>query len=238
MNKTLDSMFGGDIKVVQDATGYRFSIDSIILAYHVRPKPADVILDLGTGCGIIPLILGYREWDARIIGVEIQSDLAEMAAGNARLNNMEDRITIHHRDLRDLKPILSPESVDLVCTNPPYRKAGSGRVNPDIQRAIARHELKANLHDILQTSLFVLKKKGQIVVIYPADRLTDLLCGMREHGLEPKLLRPVHSYADSEAKLIIVMGKKAGRPGMKIDHPLTVYNKDGSYTGEMEAMLE
>jgi tRNA1Val (adenine37-N6)-methyltransferase len=236
--KTLDSMFGGRIKVVQDAAGYRFSIDAVVLAHHIRPKPTDTVLDLGTGCGIIPLILAYRESSANIIGVEIQKELAEMADKNVRLNNMDDLITIYHKDLKELKGALPAGSIDIVCSNPPYRKTGSGRVNPNSQRAIARHEIKTRLHDILETSAFFLKKVGRIIIIYPAERLTDLLYGMREFGLEPKLLRVVYSSVDSEAKLVILEGRKGGRPGMKIQHPLIIYNRDGSYTGEVRAMLK
>jgi tRNA1Val (adenine37-N6)-methyltransferase len=236
--KTLDSMFGGRIKVVQDAAGYRFSIDAVVLAHHIRPKATDTVIDLGTGCGIIPLILAYRESSANIIGVEIQKELAEMADKNVRLNNMEDLITIYHKDLKELKGALPAGSIDLVCSNPPYRKTGSGRVNPNSQRAIARHEIKTRLHDILETSAFFLKKAGRIIIIYPAERLTDLLYGMREFSLEPKLLRVVYSYVDSEAKLVILEGRKGGRPGMKIQHPLIIYNRDGSYTREVGVMLK
>ncbi len=236
--KTLDSIFGGRIKVVQDAAGYRFSIDAVILAHHIRPKPTETVLDLGTGCGIIPLILAYKESSAHIIGVEIQKELAEMADKNIRLNNMDDLITIYHKDLKELKGALPAGSIDLVCSNPPYRKTGSGRVNPNLQRAIARHEIKTGLHDILETGAFLLKKAGRIILIYPAERLTDLLYGMRKFGLEPKLLRVVYSYVDSEAKLVILEGRKGGRPGMKINRPLIIYNGDGSYTGEVQTMLE
>lgn len=231
-------MCSGGIKVVQDAEGYRFSIDAIILAHHIRPQSTDAVLDLGTGCGIIPIILAYRKSNVRIIGVEIQEGLAETAENNIRLNRMEDRIAIYHKDLKELKEDVLPESIDIVCSNPPYRKTGSGRINPNLQRAIARHEMKADLGDILQTSAFFLKKSGRFIVIYPAERLTDLTCGMRKYSLEPKLLRAVYSYPDSEAKLMILEGRKGGRPGMKIDRPLTIYNRDGSYTNEVRAMLE
>lgn len=236
--KTLDSMFGGRIKVIQDAEGYRFSIDAVILAHHLRPKANDIVIDLGTGCGIIPLILAYRKSNARIIGVEIQKELAELADKNVRLNNMDDLITIYHKDLKEFKGDFRPGSIDLVCSNPPYRKTGSGRVNPNRQRAIARHEIKTGLYDILETGVFLLKKSGRIIFIYPAERLTDLLYGMREFGLEPKLLRVVYSSVGSEAKLVILEGRKGGRPGMKISHPLVIYNRDGSYTAEVLAMLE
>jgi tRNA1Val (adenine37-N6)-methyltransferase len=235
--KTLDTILGGRIKVVQDTAGYRFSIDAIILAHHIKPKPTDTILDLGTGCGIIPLVLAYREPKTHIIGVEIQKDLAEIAEENIRLNNMTHLITIYHQDLTKLKGVLPLGGIDIVCSNPPYRKTGSGRVNPNQQRAIARHEIKASLHDILEASTLFLKKSGRIIVTYPAERLADLLCGMRTFDLEPKRLRVVHSYVDSEAKLVILEGRKGGRPGIKINPPLTIYNRDGSYTEEVQEML-
>jgi tRNA1Val (adenine37-N6)-methyltransferase len=235
--KTLDTILGGRITVVQDSTGYRFSIDAIILAHHIRPKSTDTVLDLGAGCGIIPLVLAYREPKPHIIGVEIQKDLAKIAEENIRLNNMAHRITIYHQDLKSLKGILPSANIDIVCSNPPYRKTGSGRVNPNQQRAIARHEIKARLHDILEAGALFLKKSGRIIVTYPAERLVDLLCGMRMFDLEPKRLRIVYSYGHSEAKLVILEGRRGGRPGIKIDRPLTIYNRDGSYTAEVQAML-
>jgi tRNA1Val (adenine37-N6)-methyltransferase len=128
--------------------------------------------------------------------------------------------------------------VDLVVCNPPYRRAGSGRINPDNQRAVARHELKAKLQDVIVAAHRVLKTAGRFVTIYPAERTADILCQMRIDRIEPKLMRTIHSAQRSEAKLILIEGIKDGNPGLNIGPPLIVYAENGEYSDEVQQMLE
>lgn len=234
---TTDTFFNGCLKVNQNRFGYRFSIDAVLLAYHVKPKPDDKILDLGTGCGIVALILAYRNPAIKIYGIELQKELAQIAALNVRENCMTGQISILCDDLRRFKLDMISGPVDLVTSNPPYRKAISGRINPNQQRAIARHEIKATLFDILESAKRLLRKSGRFITIYPSERTTDLLTQMRHAGIEPKYLRIIHSGFQTEAKLILVEGIKGGHPGMKIDSPLIIYNKDGSYTDAAEKIF-
>ena len=233
---TTDTFINGHIQVKQERKGYRFSIDSVLLAYHAAPKPDDVVLDLGTGCGIIPLILAYRHPDIRIFGVETQKKLADIAATNVADNNLEERLRILHKDMRQLTHHMVSGPVDMVISNPPYRKANSGRINPDTQRAIARHEIKITLNELVQTAGKMLRTGGKLLIIYPAERMTDLITMMRENHIEPKMLRMIHSNPQSEAKLILVEGMKQVRPGITIPSPLIVYN-GGRYTEEVEKMF-
>jgi tRNA1Val (adenine37-N6)-methyltransferase len=195
------------------------------------------MLDLGTGCGIIPLILAYRKPHITIYGVEVQTELAELAVSNVRENQLEDRITVFRTDMKLLRPAMTAGPVDLVVSNPPFRRQGSGRINPDAQRAVARHEIKANLADIIQTSHRMLRTAGRLVLIYTAGRLTDILSRMRTDGIEPKFIRMIHSRQDTEAALILIEGVKGGRPDLKIAPPLIIYNKKNAYTDEVASMF-
>jgi tRNA1Val (adenine37-N6)-methyltransferase len=235
---TTDTFFNGKIRITQDRTGYRFSIDAVLLAYFADPKPGNKVLDLGTGCGIIPLILAYRQPQIAIYGVEVQMELAELALCNVRENQLEDRIAVFCTDMKLLRPAMTAGPVDLVVCNPPFYRQGSGRINPDAQRAVARHEVKAKLDDIIQVSLRMLRTAGRLVLIYTAGRLTDVLSRMRSDGIEPKFIRMIHSHQDTEAALILVEGVKGGRPDLKIAPPLIIYDKKNNYTDEAESMFK
>jgi tRNA1Val (adenine37-N6)-methyltransferase len=235
---TEDTFFNGKLHIRQDPAGYRFSIDAVLLASHARPRAKERVLDLGTGCGIIPLILTYRHPDITVFGVEIQKELARMAAANVNANQYQNQITVLCRDMRNLKPDSIGGWVDLVVCNPPYHKPKSGRLNPGRQRAIARHELKINLAEMLQTVKRMLRTGGRFVTIYAADRLTDLLVQMRAHGIEPKLMRTIHGQLTAEAKLILVSGAKGAQPGTRLDPPLIIYNSKGGYSREILEMFE
>lgn len=235
---TADTFFNGRIRVKQNRAGYRFSIDAVLIAGLTIPSPDDTVLDLGTGCGIIPLILAYRHPKIKVHGIEVQQQLADLAIINVEENRMKDRITIHCMDMKKLKHDMMSGPVDLVVSNPPYRKAESGRINPDQQRAVARHEIKATLSDVVETAQRMLRTAGRFVTVYPAERMADILIQMRSAGLEPKSLRTVHSDRHTDAKLIIVEGKKGGRPGLKIGSPVIIYRKDGSYTDEVQEMFK
>ena len=234
---TTDTFFNGKIRIAQDRTGYRFSIDAVLLAYFSEPRSGDKVLDLGTGCGIIPLILAYRQPHMDIYGVEVQTELAELADSNVRANQLQDRITVFCADMKLIGPAMTAGPVDLVVCNPPFRRHGSGRINPDEQRAVARHEIKANLGDIIQTSHRMLRAAGRLVLIYTAGRLTDILSRMRTDGIEPKLIRMIHSRQNTEATLILIEGVKGGRPDLKIAPPLIIYDKKTEYTDEVESMF-
>jgi tRNA1Val (adenine37-N6)-methyltransferase len=234
---TTDTFFKGKIRITQDRTGYRFSIDAVLLAYFADPRSGDKVLDLGTGCGIIPLIMAHRVPDLAIYGVEVQTELAGLAVSNVRENRLEDRITVFCTDMKLLRPAVTAGPVDLVVCNPPFRRQGSGRINPDAQRAVARHEIKANLGDIIQTSHRMLRTAGRLVLIYTAGRLTDILSRMRTDGIEPKFIRMIHSRQDTEAALTLIEGVKGGRPDLKIAPPLILYDKKNDYTDEVESMF-
>jgi tRNA1Val (adenine37-N6)-methyltransferase len=230
-----EAFFGGKLLVRQPSDGYRFSIDALLLADFAAPAACWRVLDLGTGCGIIPLILAHRFPGLRLIGVEVQPRLAQMAACNVVENALADRIRILPVAMQALGLAAIGGPVDLVVSNPPYRKTGSGRINPNCERAVARHEIQVSLPELLQTACRLLRTGGRLAMIYPAQRLMDLLVEMRRAAIEAKRLQMVHSRPGTPAKRVLVEGLAGARPGCRVLPPLVIYGPDGQYTPEVSA---
>lgn len=234
---TTDTFFKGRVRLKQHRFGYRYSIDAIILAGAIRVRPRDRVLDLGTGCGIIPVLLAFQHPGIRIWAVEIQPRLASLAADNVRANGMSSRVTVLQADMRRIVPEAFGGPVDLVVSNPPYRRGCSGRVNPDAQRALARHEISITLPEFILSARRVLKTGGRFVAIYGAERTAELLLHMRAGRIEPKRMRSVHSGSQTDAKLILVEGVKNGKPGVAISSPLIIYDRKGEYSEEIKQLF-
>jgi len=227
---TDDTFLNGHLTVNQPRDGYRFSIDAVLLADFVQCKDGQMIIDLGTGCGIIALMLAIRHPGVQLVGVEIQDELARTAAANVHANRLEDRIRILHQDIKELHIQQVPDLVHQVVCNPPYRRVKSGRLNPDRRKAGARHEIFARLADFVDAAARMLQLSGRLSCIYPAERLTDLIDHLRQANLEPKRLRLVHSKREEGARLVLITAAKGGRPGLVVDPPLVIYRADGRYT--------
>jgi tRNA1Val (adenine37-N6)-methyltransferase len=234
---TRDHFFNGSIVLNQPASGYRFSIDAVILAHLVTPDADETVLDLGTGCGVIPIMLAFRHPDIRVIGVEIQSSLSTLARQNVAANRMTHRVRIVGKDMGQLSPTDIGGPVDRVVSTPPYRQRGSGRINAASQKAVARHELRVDLETVLQTARRMLHPGGRFSIIYPSVRTVDLVAAMRSTGLEPKSLTMIHSRPASSARLVAITGVKGGRPGIEVGPPLNLYHDDGTYTRDVEVMF-
>ena len=214
----IDPFMDGRLKLIQSKKGYRFSIDAVFLSEFVSIKPGDVVVDLGTGCGVIPLILLLTKPVGRVYALEVQEELAHQAVRNAGINGHKDKMKVILGDIKSLP--ISKACAEVVICNPPYRKVKSGRINPDLQKAIARHELMASVDDILRAARHILTKKGRLAMIYPAERLVDILARMRRFGLEPKRVRINYPDLRSKAKLALIEASLGGRPGLEILPPL------------------
>jgi tRNA1Val (adenine37-N6)-methyltransferase len=235
--ETLDVLFDGKLSLFQSRTGYRFSLDALLLANFVTIKRQEKIVDLGTGNGVIPLVLATLHRSAILTGVELQPAMIERARRNVQLNGLERRIQILSGDVRAGAQLAAEASFDVAVCNPPYRKPGSGRVSPNDERQIARHETQGDLGDFLHTGAFLLRAKGRMAIVYSAGRCVDLLSLMREARIEPKRMRTVHSFAGVEASLVLVEGVKGGRSGVEVLAPLTIYLRGKEYTKEVAAMI-
>lgn len=234
---TEDTVFEGRLRVEQMRQGYRFSIDAVLLADFAGPLTTETVLDLGTGCGIISLILACRYRGIQVHAVELQPELAEIAARNVAENGFSDRVFIHALDMKQVSPLLTSGPVDLVVCNPPFYPVDAGRINPDSQRAIARHEIGITLFDLVETAGRMLLGGGRFVAVYPVGRMDDILLEMRRGGVPPKVLRLVHPKESGPAKLFLVEGVKGETSALEELPPLVLHQADGGYTQEASAMF-
>lgn len=231
----IDALLDGRLRIIQHQDALRFSLDAILLADYVTLKAGDRVADLGTGGGVIPLILAGKRGAAYVAGFEIQEFVADMARRSVALNGLEDRIAIFNIDFKKIPQELW-NTFNVVVSNPPYLKPTEGRLNPKQAVSIAKYELECTLEDVLQAAARLLKPKGRVAFIYRPQRLPELLAGMMRFHMPPKRLRMVYSYADEDAGLVLVEGQFQGRAGLVVGKPLVVRTPAGDYTTEMKAI--
>lgn len=232
-DETVDAILGGRLRIIQKKRGYRFSLDALLLAHFAALREGDDLIDLGTGTGIIALILAQRYRCGRILGIDIQDGLAEMASRSVALNRLEGRVEICRGDVRFPEGLCGPQSFSAAVFNPPYRRLRSGRMNPDSEKALARHEIAGRAGDFLAAAAHALRQSGRVYAIYPASRMVEMLTRMRERRIEPKQLRMVHSRSGGPGVFVLLEGVKGGREGLKVLPPLFVYGGAVGYTPEM-----
>ena len=201
-------------------------MDAILLSQFTKIRKNENVIDLGTGCGILPLLLSQSTKANFLVGVEIQKGLAECAEKNVFLNHLGNRISILKQDFRGLKRTFPPGSFDVVLSNPPYRRYRTGRINPSMEKAIARHEIKGTLGDLISIASYLLPPKGRCYLIFPALRTVDLLVALRGTKLEPKRLQFVHPRIAEEAKFILIESIKDSGAELKIMDPLILHEAD------------
>ena len=233
-----DTLFSGRLICRQPEHGYRFSVDAVLAAHFARPAAADRVLDLGGGCGVISLILAHRNPEITVCGLEVQADLAALAADNARQNGFADRVRVIRGDVRAIGELLASESFDLVVANPPYRSLGSGRLSDHDQAARARHELHGDLVDFVRAAAFAVRNRGRAVFVYPALRTATLLAVLQSHRLTPRRLQPVVAWPGAAcARLALVEAVKNGGEGFEILGPLPIdAARGGGPSAELQAM--
>lgn len=235
-DETLDALHVGDLRIIQKKEGYRFSIDPILLCDFGRIGKGEEALDLGTGSGVIPLLLARKSAARRIVGIELQPEMADRARRSVLLNGLGYKVEIVAGDVRRF---FGDEFVagrfSVVFANPPFRRPQTGRTAPAAERAAARHELAGGLEDFIQTAARLLQSRGRFYIVFLADRLAELLALMRREGLEPKRLRCVHGRAGERARIVLVEGRKDGRPDLLLEPPLFVYEGE-NYSPEVMAI--
>src|SRR5512143_1812584 len=233
--ETLDSIKIRDleVQVYQAKSGYRFSLDALLLADFPDIKACRSILELGAGSGVVSLLLAKKYPRAHVVGVEIQDGLYKRAVRNAELNGLSDRVQFVHTDFRLFSKSTLLKGVDLIVSNPPFRSPGTGRISPGDERAAARHELTGGIRDVVKAASLMLKNRGRLCVIYHPDRLGMLFKQMGTYKLEPKRMRMVHSHKEDFARMVLVEAVKEGAPGLKVMPPLFIYTSLNEYTPEM-----
>lgn len=236
---TEDTLFSGRLHCAQHTDGYRFSVDAVLLAHFIRPRPGDRILDLGAGCGVISLIASYRLPQVSITALELQPQLAALISRNIERNHLHGRISLRQGDLRQVSTLFPPESFDWVVCNPPYGKLATGRQNPAGEQAVCRHEIEAELDDVIRAISYSLKNRGRAALVYPANRAAVLLASLKTAALEPKRLQIIHSYPGGEGKLVLVEAMKNGGEELVILPPFFIYEEPGGkYSREMARLYE
>ena len=237
-DETLDTLYHGKLQLWQSRRGYRFSLDALLLAHFATVKGGEEVVDLGTGNGVIPLVLATLHKNISITGIEFQPAMVARARKNVALNDLDQRIQIRWGDVRAIERVGASESFDVVVCNPPYRKPSTGRISSNDERRIARHEIHGALVHFLDAASFLLRPKGRLALIFLADRAVDLLASMGRADLEPKRMRWVHSFIGADASLVLVEGVKGGRGGVEIMPPLIVYRRGNEYVDEVSALIE
>ncbi|MGI6526670.1 MAG: tRNA1(Val) (adenine(37)-N6)-methyltransferase [Caldicoprobacterales bacterium] len=228
-----DLQFKG-LRIIQNTRKFCFGTDAVLLSHFAGIRKGDKAVDLGTGTGIVPVLLAGREQTAQVWGLEIQADMVEMAKRSIVLNGLESRVEILHADLKEAPEILGKGRYTLVVSNPPYKKAGSGIPNPDDIKAIARHEILCTLDDVLASAAGLLCSGGRFALVHRPERMMDILTGMRQHRLEPKRIRLVHPRVHKTPNLVLIEAVLSGRPYLNWMPPLIVYDQNMQYTDEIK----
>ena len=229
---SVNGIFRHQLIISQPEKGYRFSIDPLILAAHIFPKGHEKVMDLGCGCGIIPLLLAQRYPKLKITGIEIQEELYAFARQNIMDNGFEKNIHILHDDIKNIQFIETDTRADIIVTNPPYKKLGTGRINPDPQKAGARHEISLNINMLLECSSRLIRDQGLLFIIFPFERLSELIRAMARHHFYPEFIRHVHIKADTRAARVIVRAVKNGNRQCFLSPPLFIYTLENKFTEE------
>jgi len=230
----IDDLQLNGLRLIQNTESFCFGVDAVLLADFADIKENARVIDLGTGTGIIPILLAGKTSAKEIIGIEIQKEMAAMAKRSVALNSLEERVIIHEADIKECVALLGKSEFDVVVSNPPYMNSGGGIVNPKSTKAVSRHEILCTLEDVIVAAAGLLKPAGQLAMVHRPDRIVDILCLMRQYKLEPKYLRFIHPYPGKKPNLILVKCIKNAKAQLKMLPPLYVFNNDGKYSEEID----
>ena len=229
----LDELNRNGYQIIQDPNRFCFGMDAVRLSGFAQVKKGDTVLDLGTGTGIIPILLEAKTKGQHFTGLEIQPDSADMARRSVAFNHLEEKIDIIDGDIKDASTIFGASSFDVVTTNPPYMIGQHGLTNPDEAKAIARHEVLCTLEDVVRESAKILKPSGHFFMVHRPFRLSEICCCMTKYGIEPKRMQLVYPFVDKEPNMVLIEGIRGGKPRMTVEKPLIVYKEPGVYMDEI-----
>jgi len=229
----LDDLQCNGLYLIQDPDKFCFGIDAVLLSNFVKVKKNGHVVDLCTGSGIVPILLSAKTGAKKITGIEIQSDIADMARRSVSYNKLNEKIDIINDDISNALKYINNCSVDSVCVNPPYMKDTTAIKNPDLPMAIARHELLTDLETVINIASRLLKESGKFFMVHRPSRLSEIFASMRQNRIEPKRLRFIHPYIESKANLVLIEGAKGSGVWMDVEPPLVVYKDKNVYTDEV-----
>jgi tRNA1Val (adenine37-N6)-methyltransferase len=232
-HERVDDLQIDGLKIIQNPAGFCFGIDAVLISNFARVRKGSKVVDLGTGTGIIPLLVSAKSVDTQVYAFEIQSEVADMARRSVEMNGLQDRIEIIEDNLVNVLKHLGKHTMDVVISNPPYMANGVGEVNPSDYKAISRHEIHCDLEDVIKSASSLLRGSGQFFMVHRPNRLVDIFTLCRKYNLEPKRVRFVHPFAHKEPNIVLVHATKGGRPDLKVLEPLVVRNPDRTYTEEI-----
>jgi len=229
----LDDLQRNGYKIIQDPEKFCFGMDAVLLSGFAKAPDGGRVLDLGTGTGIIPILMAAKTKANELIGLEIQEESADMAGRSVMLNDLQDRVKIIQGDIKEAGQIFDAASFDVVTSNPPYMIGGHGLKNPDGPKAIARHEVLCDLEDVISAAARCLKSGGKFYMVHRPFRLSEIMVVMHDYHLEPKRMQLVYPYADKEPTMVLIEGARGGRPRLTVERPLIIYEAPGKYTSEI-----
>jgi len=236
-NETFDTILNGSVEVIQPSKGYRFSIDALLVAYFAHHAANGLAVDLGCGCGIISLLLLHQKKAKKLIGIEIQPELFELAKRNINLNNYQHCAQILNEDINNAHQIIASQSAKLVIANPPFFSVGEGKDNPNQQISNARRENLVTMKQIIMVAKKLVSGSGRVAMIYPAERLYELFANLESAKLPAKRIRMVHGKPDENARMVLVEAASRSGKNLVVDPPLILENKDCTATEEAERIV-
>ena len=232
-SERLDDLQRNGLKIIQDPERFCFGMDAVLLSGFANAKEGDRVLDLGTGTGIIPILMSAKTKARELIGLEIQEESADMARRSVRLNDLEDKVKIVQGDIKEAGQIFDAASFDVVTSNPPYMINSHGLQNPDAPKAIARHEVCCSLEDVVAAAARCLKSGGKFYMVHRPFRLAEIMVVMHEYKLEPKRMQLVYPFVDKEPSMVLIEGARGGKSRITVEKPLIIYEAPGIYTPEI-----
>ena len=232
-NERLDDLQRNGLKIIQKTDGFCFGMDAVLLSGFASVKPGERALDLGTGTGIIPLLLSAKTKGDHFTGLEIQTEIMKMAQRSVALNGLEKKIDIIQGDIKEASRIFGAASLDVVTSNPPYMNDAHGLKNPGDVKAISRHEVLCTLEDVVREGTKALKPGGRFYMVHRPHRLAEIITVMRQYKLEPKRMKFVHPFADKDANMVLIEAVRGGGAWLKLEPPVIVYKEPGVYTDEI-----
>ena len=232
-DERIDDLQRNGYRIIQKKKGFCFGMDAVLLSGFARVKEGEVAVDLGTGTGIIPILLEAKTEGKHFTGLEIQEEVAEMASRSVALNGLQDRVAIVRGDIKEASQLFGKASFDVVTSNPPYMNDQHGLKNPQEMKAISRHEVLCTLDDVCREAAALLKPGGRFYMVHRPHRLAEIISALKEYKLEPKRMKMVHPFIDKDSNMVLIEAVRGGRSMMKVEAPIIVYKEPGVYMDEI-----